>query len=317
MFYFDRLKECGEPFITHKFLSPTGCGWEHLPNKSFPFIFHALEGEDQREGNSPSWFNIMEAKQVHKYVQLLRDMKRNRPEDGDIGIISPYRKQVQRIRVLLRDPAIKVGSVEEFQGQERQVIIISTVRSSEDHIEMDLKHRLGFLSNPKRFNVSITRAKSLVIIIGNPKILCQDPCWRTLLKYIHANKGCTGSPMPLDLLNMEEQGMPAGEDMNGGAGSGGGGAYYGRGRRDEEVAPAELNDLISRVQRMLIDDPSSSGVVEGVTHNGGHSAVTAAAGSSGPDGFAGSGSLTMDAWANSDTPWFSSEIEGGEMRRVD
>ncbi|GAX84126.1 hypothetical protein CEUSTIGMA_g11549.t1 [Chlamydomonas eustigma] len=314
MFYFNRLKECGDRFITHKFLSPTGCSWEHLPNKSFPFIFHALEGEDFREGKSPSWFNVMEAKQVLKYVTLLKDMKRNRVNDEDIGVISPYRRQVQKIQALLstKSPLIKVGSVEEFQGQERQVVIISTVRSSEDHIEMDLKHRLGFLSNPKRFNVSITRAKSLVIIIGNPKILCQDPCWRILLKYIHANKGCTGSPMPLDLLNMEEQGMPAGEDMNGGAGSGGGGAYYGRGRRDEEeVAPAELNDLISRVRRMLIDNPSSSGFKEGsVEVIGGHSAVRAAGGS-GPAGVAGSGSLTLDI------PWFTSEIEGGEMRRVD
>jgi helicase MOV-10 len=68
-----------------------------------------------------------------------------------------------------------VGSVEEFQGQERRAILISTVRSSHDHLEFDAKHRLGFLANPKRFNVSITRAKALIVIVGNPAILLHDP----------------------------------------------------------------------------------------------------------------------------------------------
>jgi helicase MOV-10 len=90
---------------------------------------------------------------------------RLKPED--IGIISPYRKQVEKIRQLIKSGKkeipnienITVGSVEEFQGSERRAIIISTVRSSREYLEFDYSHNLGFLKNPERFNVAITRAQ--------------------------------------------------------------------------------------------------------------------------------------------------------------
>ena len=74
--------------------------------------------------------------------------------DDQIGIITPYHAQCLKIRASLRDTAgsITVGSVEEFQGQERKIIIISTVRSSQDFVEYDLRHTLGFVANPRRFN---------------------------------------------------------------------------------------------------------------------------------------------------------------------
>ena len=68
---------------------------------------------------------------------------------------------------------VTVGTTEEFQGQERKVIILSTVRSSPEYVSLDIKHRLGFLKDPKRFNVSITRSQALLIVVGNPNILYQ------------------------------------------------------------------------------------------------------------------------------------------------
>jgi len=76
--------------------------------------------------------------------------------DNDIGVISPYHAQCQRLRKSLLSVAedVKVGSVEEFQGQERKVIIISAVRSNMDFIKFDLRHTLGFVASPRRFNGS-------------------------------------------------------------------------------------------------------------------------------------------------------------------
>ena len=70
-------------------------------------------------------------------------------------------------------PGVCVGTTEEFQGQEREAVIVSTVRSSQEYLEMDGTYKLGFLANTRRFNVVITRAKSLLCIVGNPYILTQ------------------------------------------------------------------------------------------------------------------------------------------------
>ncbi|KAH0658561.1 hypothetical protein KY289_027309 [Solanum tuberosum] len=165
------------------------------PNKEFPLLFIGIQGCDEREGNNPSWFNRIEASKV---VEIIRDLIQNKGlKEEDIGVITPYRQQVLKIRRALIQSFdwanIKVGSVEQFQGQERQVIIISTVRSTIQHNDFDRIHYLGFLNNPRRFNVAVTRARSLLVVIGNPHIICKDHYWNKLLWYCADNgsyKGC-------------------------------------------------------------------------------------------------------------------------------
>jgi helicase MOV-10 len=88
---------------------------------------------------------------------------------------------------------IKVGSVEMFQGQERRCIIVSTVRAESEHLALDLRYNLGFVANPKRFNVAVTRAKTLLIVVGCPRVLAMDEeNWRPFLIYCHENKSWCG-----------------------------------------------------------------------------------------------------------------------------
>jgi helicase MOV-10 len=77
------------------------------------------KGKDERQASSPSFFNAEEASLVKKYVEALRSNSRLRLTNSHIGIISPYNAQVGKIRGLLRAgySDVKVGSVEEFQGQ--------------------------------------------------------------------------------------------------------------------------------------------------------------------------------------------------------
>lgn len=193
MFYDNELLACGDVFSTHSLVK-----WEHLPQQGFPIVFHAVNGENLREGTSPSWFNREEAQEVVNYVDLLVNQSRPAINPQDIGIITPYARQAQKIRQLLKHlnfDEIKVGSVETFQGQERRVIIISTVRAESELLSVDRKYNLGFVSNEKRFNVAVTRAKSLLIVVGSPSVLATDEkTWRPFLRYCKDNHAWAGQP---------------------------------------------------------------------------------------------------------------------------
>ncbi|XP_078678948.1 putative helicase MOV-10 [Branchiostoma floridae x Branchiostoma belcheri] len=173
------------------------CDLDLLPKKGFPIVFHGVVGEDLREERSPSFFNPEEVVTVLRYTRDLLDAKGLgiKITEKEIGIISPYRKQVNKIQRTMKAhhlSNIKVGSVEEFQGEERRIIIISTVRSNPDFLPMDVDFKLGFLRNPKRFNVAITRSKALLIVVGNPNVLSRDQHWNSFLEYCMRNGAYVG-----------------------------------------------------------------------------------------------------------------------------
>lgn len=159
--------------------------WLDLLDVKKPLVFHYKEGRDRREITNPSWFNANEAITVLTYVNRLYKSGL-KPEQ--LGIVTPYRKQIEKLNLLFDSCYLKkckIATMEEFQGDEREVIIISTVRTREKNLEIDRKFRLGFLFDPKRFNVAISRAKWLVIVVGDEKILKRDDCWVEYISNAH------------------------------------------------------------------------------------------------------------------------------------
>ena len=120
---------------------------------------------------------------LHDYFEKI-GRERILAERIDVGIISPYKGQVYLLRHMLkRDPWFKpyrhlitINTVDGFQGQERDIIVISMVRQNE-HGEV------GFLRDLRRMNVAITRARMKLIVIGNADTLCHNPFYRLLYNY--------------------------------------------------------------------------------------------------------------------------------------
>ncbi|KDQ06473.1 hypothetical protein BOTBODRAFT_39565 [Botryobasidium botryosum FD-172 SS1] len=244
-FYEGELQAWGNHDMINQLLD-----WGELGGRDFPIVFHGIRGKDEREGRSPSYFNIDEASLVSEYVDKLRIFG---IKDSDIGVIAPYSAQCRKLRMLLKakhpNSDITVGSAEQFQGQERTAIIISTVRSSQDEIEFDLRHTLGFVANKRRFNVAVTRAKALLIVIGDPVVLSLDSLWRQFMEYVRDNGGWKGAEMEVEA---DEDGF---DDDDGDDNPDEG--YYARTRRHK--AESRLERLIERWSAM-----GNSALEEGV-----------------------------------------------------
>lgn len=120
-----------------------------------------------------------------KYIRKIGE-KRIEEENIDFGLISPYRGQVKYLRkIIKRLPQLKkmrkrisINTVDGFQGQERDVILISTVRSNDEG-------SIGFLGDIRRMNVAMTRARRKLLIIGNSQTLKKHRFYRNLHEYVY------------------------------------------------------------------------------------------------------------------------------------
>ena len=156
-----------------------------------PIEWVNTEGMDCNEefvGDSYGRINKAEAElsvgQLKNYITKI-GRERFLEERIDVGLISPYKAQVQFLRQLLKKDsffkpyrsAITVNTVDGFQGQERDVILISLVRANEEG-------QIGFLNDLRRMNVAITRARMKLIILGDASTLTRHPFYRKLYGYI-------------------------------------------------------------------------------------------------------------------------------------
>jgi len=167
-----------------------------LFNANFPIIFHTTRSLSEEVGTSLK--NEGELIILSYYIQVLlnRGLRENKVDQSDIGIISPYRGQRDRMLEAFSDvyPNIEIGTVDAFQGREKKIIFMSCVRSGTSHV--------GFLRNEKRLNVALTRAQSLLIIIGNAATLQKCSIWNKFITYCYENKATVG-----DVFSVNHEGI--------------------------------------------------------------------------------------------------------------
>ncbi|KAG7876964.1 hypothetical protein KL937_005083 [Ogataea polymorpha] len=142
--------------------------WYDTQGGDFP---EADSAEDDSAGLQASRYNDGECLVVLKHVRSL--VEDHNVKQGDIGIISPYSAQVSSLRKLLREetehpfPEIEISTVDGFQGREKEVIILSLVRSNDSH-------DVGFLNDYRRMNVSISRAKRQLCVVGDMETISES-----------------------------------------------------------------------------------------------------------------------------------------------
>jgi len=170
-----------------------GLGFQ-WPSADKPMFFYCSTGQEEYSASGTSYLNRTEAANVEKLVTL---WLKNGINPRQIGIVTPYEGQrayvvnfFQRNGTLRKSlyEELEVASVDSFQGREKDFIILSCVRSNDNQ-------GIGFLNDPRRLNVALTRAKLGVVVIGNPKVLAKQPLWNSLLTHYKNNNVLVEGPL--------------------------------------------------------------------------------------------------------------------------
>ncbi|MBL7747543.1 MAG: IGHMBP2 family helicase, partial [Chitinophagaceae bacterium] len=146
---------------------------DHLINAGPHITFIDTAGSGYNEVHGPDGTSL----QNEGELQIVRKIIET--ESLDItrtALISPYSGQVSAAKEVL-SPAIRISTIDSFQGQEKEIIIVSLVRSNDDG-------DIGFLKDYRRMNVAITRAKEQLIVIGDSATIGADPFYNAFLTYI-------------------------------------------------------------------------------------------------------------------------------------
>jgi superfamily I DNA and/or RNA helicase len=178
-FYDNKLEDGCEP---NERLAPGGLLWPDWDN---PLAFIPVDGIELQDEEGSSRSNFAEAAKVLNVVKGLLEI--GDLTTKDIGVITPYNGQVRILSDLFQQAGgrdlgepfhgLEIKSVDGYQGREKEVIVFSTVRANETG-------EVGFLSDRRRLNVALTRARRGLIIVGNPNTLRHDSTWNSWLDWV-------------------------------------------------------------------------------------------------------------------------------------
>ncbi|CCE79933.1 Piso0_003026 [Millerozyma farinosa CBS 7064] len=147
-----------------------------------PYRFFNITGKHKQSEYTRSLYNYSEAQVALEMVKTLMKILPQNEFSGRIGIISPYKEQIRVLKDVFRKNygqtilnEIDFNTVDGFQGQEKEIIIMSCVRASDSG-------NVGFLSDVRRMNVALTRARTTLWILGNKESLSRNKTWNHLLE---------------------------------------------------------------------------------------------------------------------------------------
>ncbi|KAL4504421.1 hypothetical protein ABPG72_009867 [Tetrahymena utriculariae] len=164
-----------------------------------PVVFFNIEGNEIFEKSS--YKNEEESKAIVEIYNKLRTTFPNF-DLNNLGIITAYSRQVKEIekKIKAHDKTdkcmVEVHTVDGFQGREKDIIIFSTVRASQVNGEKNTKKTIGFLNDKRRMNVSLSRARLCVIVVGDLKQLKFSKLWKGLADYAIEQKSCYNMQSP-------------------------------------------------------------------------------------------------------------------------
>jgi len=193
------IKFTSELFYDQKLIAS---GKQPRHEKFYPLTFFTTRGEDIQDKNSTAFYNNAE---VYEIVERVCELRKKWPSawgkfnDQSIGIMTPYADQVFRIRSELRKKrmaGISVERVLNVQGKQFRAVFLSTVRTRKTCSNKTEDIDYGFLSNSKLLNTAITRAQSLVSVVGDPVALCSigrcRKVWERFIEICYQNKSLFG-----------------------------------------------------------------------------------------------------------------------------
>jgi helicase MOV-10 len=208
VFYEDRMVARCELSKANQFLN-----WGPIPRKAsgqpFPLVLHSVEGSEVLDMGSTSLYNFEEANAVVEIIEGLLAATEIKCNTGMISVLAAYWQQVRLIRKQLRKKElgnVRVGVVDDYQGQEAPITILSCVLTHpQQQISENVSPLTGLLGCPKRTNVALTRAMGLSIVVASPEFLRNDVYFARLAKYCLLNNALIGkSPFSPDSANGAE-----------------------------------------------------------------------------------------------------------------
>ena len=173
------------------------------PSSKPMIFFNCPQGIEEISASGTSYLNRTEASHIEKVVTHLM---KGGVKGTEIGVVTPYDGQkvyvqdyIKRAGTLPQSQyeGVEIASVDSFQGREKDYIIMTCVRSS-------ASAGIGFLADPRRLNVAITRARLGLVVIGNARVLVQNILWSALIIHFRTHnclvQGSLGDLQPSKLL---------------------------------------------------------------------------------------------------------------------